>query len=602
MSETNKKPMLIFDGDCGICRYWVNYWQGLTGDTVEYQPYQTVAKYFHNIPVEEFRRSIQLITPVGHVYSGAQAVYVLLQAHFPHNVYLWLYQHIPGFASAAEFAYTFFSQRRGLLSWLSHLFWGSNLEPAKYEFTTWLFLRLLGLIYLAAFASFGLQITGLIGDNGILPLGLFLERVQTHVGATAVLQLPTIFWLSHTDIALIVVCGAGIIFSVLLACNVFVRTSLMVLFVLWLSLVNAGQTFMQFQWDLLLVECGFLALFLQTRSTLIVWLYRWLAFRFMFMGGVVKIASADPAWDNLTALTYHFETQPLPNAIAWYVHQLPDSVLMLFTGATLFIELLLPFFIFLPRRLRFIAAYGFIALQTAIILTGNYNYFNLLTLAFCLFLFDDAALRSFVPEKLKVFVSGAITTASVTRLKFYIALAVTVIVISTTTAQLWQFFTKAPLPVLHSVARVVSPLNAINQYGPFAVMTTVRREIVIEGSNDEKEWREYGFKYKPGDLQQRPEWIVPHQPRMDWQMWFAALSPPERQPWFRNVLIRLLQGSPDVLALFAHNPFPDQPPAAIRAMFYEYRFTTFAERRETGQWWEKKLIGVYHPAGRLSGN
>jgi predicted DCC family thiol-disulfide oxidoreductase YuxK len=595
-----KKPVLIFDGDCGICRYWVNYWQTLTGDSVDYQPYQEAAGNYPDISVDEFRRSIQFITAAGEVCSGAQAVYVLLKGHFPYSFYLLLYRYLPGFAFLAEWAYTFFSRHRGLLGFISHVLWGRKLEAPKYELTSWLFLRLLGFIYLSAFASLAVQIKGLVGEDGILPLGLYLGRAQEHFGDAAFYHLPNLFWISHADLFLVGSCIAGTVFSLFLIFNVFARSSLVILFVLWLSLFHAGQTFMQFQWDLLLIECGFLALFLSTRSTLIVWLYRWLAFRFMFLGGVVKIASADPTWDNLTALTYHFETQPLPTALAWYAHNMPETVLMFMTAATLFIELLLPFFIFLTRNFRLLAAFGFIALQTAIILTGNYNYFNLLTLTFCLFLLDDTALRRLFPERLKVPVAVR-KTLPADRIGFSIALLLSGIVISASSSQLWRIFTRSELPVLISVEKMISPLNIVNSYGPFAVMTTKRHEIIIEGSEDGENWRQYVFKYNPGDLHKRPQWIIPHQPRLDWQMWFAALSTPERQPWFRNLLIRLLQGSPPVLALFEHNPFPDQPPGYIRALLYEYRFSSPNQRKQTGQWWERKFAGIYHPAVSFSG-
>lgn len=598
MNADVNKPVLVFDGDCGICRYWVNYWQGFTGDSVEYHPYQEVANQYPDISVEAFRKSIQLIMG-DEVYSGTGAVYVLLQKHFPYNLYLWLYRHLPGFAFITEWFYTFFSNRRGLLKTISYLLWGRKHEPAKYGLTSWLFLRLLGLIYLSAFSSLAIQIRGLVGEEGILPLGIYLEQARDYFGPAAFYKIPTLFWITDSDQFLVVCCVAGMIFSLFLICNVLTRTSLVVLFILWLSLYYAGQTFLQFQWDLLLVECGFLAIFLPTRSAIVVWLYRWLAFRFMFLGGFVKIASGDPTWDNLTALTYHFETQPLPTTLAWYAHHLPHPVLMFGAGATLFIELLLPFFIFLPRNFRLIAASGFILLQTSIILTGNYNYFNLLTITFCLFLFDDAIIGRIFPEQLKERITQKNISAAVTKLNFTVAAILATVVLSASTAHLWRIFSTSELPLLTPLARVLSPFNIVNNYGPFAVMTRVRNEIIIEGSNDNKHWQEYAFKYKPGDLHQRPEWIIPHQPRLDWQMWFAALGPASRHPWFANLIYRLLHNSPEVTKLLKYNPFPDAPPRYIRALLYEYHFSDEQQREEKGLWWTRKFAGVYLPAARL---
>ena len=598
-TNENIKPVLIYDGDCGICLYWVNYWQGLTGDSVEYRPYQVVAGNYPDISLDEFRRSIQYITPDGEVCSGAKAVYVLLKDRLPYKFYLLLYRFLPGFALLAEWAYTFFSKRRGLLSCISHVLWGRKLEPSRYELTSWLFLRLLGFIYLSAFASLAIQIKGLIGAEGILPLNIYLERAHEYLGNAASFKLPMVFWISDSDQVLTGVCIAGMIFSLFLICNVLARTSLSVLFVLWLSLSHAGQIFMQYQWDMLLVECGFLAIFLPTRSAIVVWLYRWLAFRFMLLGGIVKIASADPTWDNLTALSYHFETQPLPTTLAWYGHHLPETVLMGLTAATLLVELLLPFFIFLTRNFRLLAAFGFILLQVAIILTGNYNYFNLLTLTFCLFLFDDAAIRWMFPRKLIERNTLKNISRPVTRTGFVSAAVLATVILSASTALLWRFFNPTELPVVSSVARFVAPLNIVNNYGPFSVMTTVRNEIIIEGSDDRKYWHEYKFKYKPGDLHKRPQWIIPHQPRLDWQMWFAVYGSVDNHPWFRNLSYRLLQNSPEVIRLLAHNPFPEQPPEYVRALVYEYHFSNREQLKNEGLWWTREFAGIYQHAAKL---
>jgi len=356
---------------------------------------------------------------------------------------------------------------------------------------------------------------------------------------------------------------------------------------------------MSFQWDFLLLECGFLAIFLPWGSTIIVWLYRWLVFRFMFLGGAVKIASGDKSWDSLTALGYHFETQPLATPLSWYIHHLPESVLMAGTGITLIIELLVPFLIFTPRRFRHIAAWCFLLIEMSILLTGNYNFFNLLTIFICLFLFDDAAVKRLIPGRIftgrmlfvmsKIHYSGAGIFASSCAL----LVALTSVYMGAT--QITRIVGGDRGLQGSAVYRFLTPFGIVNTYGPFAVMTRVRNEIVIEGSTDKSTWQEYQFKYKPGDLEKCPGWVAPHQPRIDWQMWFAALNKPEHERWFFNLLIRLLQNSEPVMAIFKHNPFPDDPPASVRARFYEYTFTSIEERKKTGKCWNRSLVGEYFP-------
>jgi len=601
MTDSREKPVLIFDGDCGICRYWVDYWHKLTGDTVEYRPYQEVAADYPDITVDEFRRAIQLIDTDGRVSSGAGATFGLLRDVTPYGLLLKLYRYLPGFAILSEISYTFFSRHRGLLRFLSHVLWGRRFEPPRYDFVSWLFLRLLALIYLGFFISLAFQITGMIGSDGILPLHFFLENVREHFGDLAWLKFPTLFWFNATDAALLITCAAGGVFSMLLLLNRLRLLSLIVLYCLALSLTIAGQHFMYFQWDMLLLETGFLAIFLCTRSAIVVWLYRWLVFRYMFMSGVVKIASRDPTWDNLTALHYHFETQPLPTPLAWYAHHLPDSILMSMTGATLIIELLVPFFLILPRKLRFLAGILFIILQGMIILTGNYNFFNLLTIAMCLFLFDDAAFRWVQQAVLRRRFGEARAVVKIPLRNSIIAACLAVVILSISSAQIYHMFTRDEIPLLEQLDSIFRPLHIVNVYGPFAVMTTQRREINIEGSNDGENWKEYDFRYKPDDVHDITGWIIPHQPRLDWQMWFAALNTQQENPWFRNLMYRLLQGKEDVLSLFAENPFPEKPPVYLRAVTYRYRFTDKEARLETGDWWTREFTGIYFPIATLSG-
>ncbi len=599
MRSQIKLPLLIYDGDCDICGEWVRYWKKLTAGKIDYRPYQEVHEDFPGISTDEFKQAIQFVNSDGTVLAGAAATFAVYSKVSGSGLAARLYRTLPGFASASEFGYHFFSKYRGLLRFITHLFWGREREPAQYHLSTQIFLRLSGCIYLAAFVSFGVQITGLIGTEGVLPLEQYLPQLEQYLGAKAYWQTPMLFWFYLSDGVLQLTCLLGAFLSCLLIFNFFPRMVLILLYLLYLSLYYAGQTFMTFQWDLLLLETGFLAIFLPSGSRLVIWLYRWLLFRFMFLGGLVKIISRDPNWDGLTALNYHFETQPLPTAAAWYAHHLPEPLLMTGVALTLIVELILPFFIFFPRRFRMVAACCFIVFQSLIILTGNYNFFNLLTIIICLFLFDDAAIKSCLPGRL---ISLFAVQQKNTRYQTpgYIVIPVALVILFSSIEQMHTLMNPRHQAALSIVTRIILPWHITQNYGPFATMTTVRHEIVIEGSQDGLTWKEYHFKYKPGDVSLKPRRVILHQPRLDWQMWFAALSRPEQNPWFQNLLYQLLLDSRPVTGLLASNPFPDEAPALVRARYYEYHFTTPEKRKSTGQWWTRQLVADYYPPIRLS--
>jgi len=457
---------------------------------------------------------------------------------------------------------------------------------------SWVFLRALGLIYPAAFASLGVQIEGLVGSRGILPLTEYLDQAHAALGTAAWWRLPTLFWLDAADATLQLACWAGVLAALLVVLDRAVWLMLAVCYLLYLSLTTAGQVFTSFQWDLLLLEAGFLALFLSTRSSIVIGLYQFLIFRFMLMGGIVKLASGDPAWRHLTALNFHFETEPLPSPLAWQAHHLPGGVLEAATAAVLIIELLLPFLVWLPRPFRLGAAISFIGLQVTIILTGNFAFFNLLTLALCLFLFEDRDLGPLVGPWLTGKRAALSRPASSMGKAGAGTLAVFVLTVCGTLIWLSGRHIPAPSP-LHELARVASDFGIVNGYGPFAVMTTERREISIEGSRDGVTWAAYGFRYKPDATDKPLTWNIPHQPRLDWQFWFAALGDASNQPWLPRFSARLREGSVPVLALLSGNPFPDVPPRYVRASIDRYRYTTPEERARSGHIWRRERLGTY---------
>jgi predicted DCC family thiol-disulfide oxidoreductase YuxK len=583
---------LVYDGECGICRYWVNYWQDLTHGDVAYRAYQEAAGDFPAIAPAAFQRAIQLIEPDGQVYSGAAATFRVLRHAPGRAAWWWCYSHLPGFASSSEAAYAFFAARRGLLNALSKILWGPKLAAERYTLVSWIFLRGFGAIYVAAFASLGVQVLGLIGHDGILPVAEYFAAAHRAIGNSAYQLLPSLFWVNTSDTVLVAGAVIGILLGVLVIVDRWTRPALIGLFALYLSYVHAGQDFMSFQWDTLLLEVGFLSIFLTGGSRIVVWLFRWLVFRYLFMAGIVKLLSGDPTWHDLTALEYHFWSQPLPTPLAWYAAQLPARLLIAGTAATLAIELGSVFLIFLPRRIRAAAAFCVLLLQSMIVLTGNYNFFNLLTMLLCVFLFDDAALRV-IARRVE---SPALRRAPLPgRSATLIATLLAALVVPVGLNEIRRTFTHTELPVIGSVTRAVSPWFIVNPYGLFAVMTTTRPEIVIEGSADGETWREYVFRYKPGPLTRPALWNIPHQPRLDWQMWFAALGRPGDNPWFIMLMWRLLQGSPPVLALLQFNPFTEAPPKYLRAQLYDYRFADGRTHRASDQWWTRRLQGLYFP-------
>jgi len=477
----------------------------------------------------------------------------------------------------------------------------TSASPSRYTLTTAVFLRLLALVYFAAFVSTGVQILGLAGEQGILPVGTHIAELRAAHGWAGFWQFPTLFWLNASDQALYGASLAGCLFSVTLFFNWLPRVSLALLFVLYLSLFHAGQLFMNFQWDYLLLESGFLAIFLGDGNRPTVWLLRWLLFRLRFLSGASKLLSHDPTWAGLTALNYFFEVQPLPHWGGWYAHLLPEWMLRFATGATLFIELVVPFMMFMPRRIRFVGGWLTILMQVAILLTTNHNYANVLVLVLCLFLFDDQALSRVVPPKLAErvmrrplapalpgFAGGALTGMIAASL------------LTASGFQMWGMLSgrENPAPVDKALGWL-QPFHVVNRYHVFPTMKTERIELVIEASRDGVHWVPWEFKYKPGDPKRRPEVIVPHHPRIDWLMWFVPESP-IFLPWFESLLTRLLENSPHVVTLMGPDPFGALPPLELRVSVYRYHFTDAATRAATGAWWTREYLGPFLPLPGLS--
>lgn len=463
----------------------------------------------------------------------------------------------------------------------------------SYIFGQWLFIKLLGLSFLVAFWSLLVQIQGLYGSKGILPMEEIFRGLRHGKGLRDYFYTPSLFWLSTSDQMLRWTAIAGMIGSLFVLSGIAVPLFLFILCLLYLSYVSTCIYFLSFQWDVLLIEVGFAGFLfsLQTPPLPIAVFLMWvILFRFLFSSGVVKFLLGSEEWRRLTAMEYHYETQPLPNRVAYFFHHQPKSVAQFSTIVVFFFEMVLPFFIFTTPEIRFYTFILMVFFQLLIILTGNFAFFNLLTIALCCTLVDDNYF-SWVPAHLHPSTSTPTLGTSL-----FVSFTC-MIMILLNFFQLVDLF--RPLPIIDRVLRLIAPFNIVNRYGLFSYMTTHRYEIIIEGSEDGETWKAYEFKWKPGDLKIPPRQVAPHQPRLDWQMWFAALGQARQNPWLIRFAYCLLKGSHDVLKLIKHNPFSEKPPQFVRALLYEYHFTSNQKRTKTGEWWERKYLRVYLPPLKL---
>ena len=607
----DQRPVLIYDGTCGFCTFWVRRWQHLTEDRVVYKPSQDVAQQYPQIAADKFDSAIYLIYPDGSYHFGAKGVYKALATTI-HKLPLWAYEKVPGFAKISEWAYSLVANNREFFSLLTRWIWGNVLGRPTWNLARRFFLIGIGLVYLIAFSSFGSQIEGLIGKEGILPAQSLLQEVEVKMGPERFWKLPTLFWLEASDGFIKFICFAGVAVSLLVMAGIMPAFGLFMLWLFYLSLFNVGQQFLGFQWDTLLLETGFLAIFLvplkwrpklfteTSPSPWVLLLLRFLLFRLMFTSGWAKLASSDPTWKDHSALLYYYETQPLPTWIGWYAHQLPQGFQEYSVIAVFIIQLGVSFLIFGPGRIRYAAGAILIFFQLLISLTGNYCFFNILTISLCFLLFDDSLLKKVIPGKWRITFKETRSRIHEWKKWFVLGVGQGVLAFSILLYVIPLFISPVSYPsVFTSVVNTIRPFHIFNQYGLFAVMTTSRPEIFIKGSNDGEEWKTYEFKWKPGKLNQAPAFVAPHQPRLDWQMWFAALSDYERNPWLIRFMIRLLQGSPSVLGLLASNPFPETPPKYIQAVVYDYWFTDSETKEKKGDWWQREYKGSYTPVLQL---
>lgn len=509
--------------------------------------------------------------------------------------------------------------RKAAIGW----FFDGQQGPPDRLLARWLSLRALGLIYFSAFFSLVFQIRGLIGPTGILPASGYLRAVAQSLGYwERFWYAPTLLWFSSGSAMLSSLCWVGMLASLLLALNMWPRGMLIICFVCFLSFVSAAQDFSGYQSDGMLLEAGFVSLFFAppglrpglgtgsppSRASL--FLLQWEWFRIYFESGAVKLLSGDPEWRHFTAMDEYYQNGPLPTWIGWYVQHLPHWFHAATVYATLALELGLVFMMFLPRRWRILCFFIVTPWQIGVILTANYTFLNYLVLAMGILLLDDRFLRSIMPRRwrssqldspepaaqassLESKLPGGTWSRAWRISKVSAGAVVLTWIFYATTAQLVWMFVQAPLPTFFVAA--LDPFRIANRYGLFAVMTRGRYEIEFQGSTDGQNWIAYPFRYKPQALDKPPRIYAPYQPRFDWNLWFASLGSWRDYPIVANTEVRLLENDKDVLALFAGNPFDREPPKRIRTVFWQYWFTTIAEKRATGFWWRRQELGLYGP-------
>jgi hypothetical protein len=499
--------------------------------------------------------------------------------------------------------------------------------PRDRFITRWLFLRAVGLIYFSAFLSLVFQIRGLIGPRGLLPATEYLQAVHHSIGLSRGLWFaPTVFWISAGTHMLVTCCWIGMLASLLLVASFWPRGMLVVCFVCFISFVSAAQDFSGYQSDGMLLEAGFISLFFAPRglwpglgiysrpSRGSLFLLQWEWFRIYFESGMAKIAGGDPEWRNFTAMDEYYQNGPLPTWIGWYVQHLPHGFHAFAAGATLVLELGLVWMLFLPRRWRLLCFFIVTPWELGVILTANYTFLNYLVLVLGFLLLDDRFCARLLPEKWSPALSlapkdpadvpadspnsrGQRTQSKFHIAKFTFGAVVLSWVFYVATVQMLSMFSTIPFPTSPVVA--LEPFRIANRYGLFGVMTRGRYEIEFQGSDDGENWTAYPFRFKPQDVMKAPPIYAPYQSRFDWNLWFASLGTWREYPIVPATEVSLLANDADVLSLFAGNPFANHPPKQVRAVLWQYWFTTLAEKRQTGRWWRREYVGLYAPTIEL---
>ncbi len=470
-------------------------------------------------------------------------------------------------------------------------------DPSPFWITRALLLRGLGVIYFFAFLSLVQQVIPLLGENGLLPIRLYL--LEARIPSEGFRQSPSLFWFWLSDDLLLSLAWVGLALSVTVLLGWATSITLFLLWVIYLSYVDVGQIFFGYGWETLLLEFGFACIFLAPAfrpgefsaknppHRLMLWLMYWLLFRLMFGSGLIKIRG-DECWRDFRCLRYFYETQPLPNPASWAFHLLPNHVLNGFVLGNHFIELIVPWFLFLGRRFRRVGGVCIIFFQTVVFASGNFSWLNSIAIVIAIACFDDHTLSLLVSKRWKERLLNRPEVKSSGPRRFFVA-AYFAVVVLLSIAPTANLFTNRQL-----MNASFDPLHLVNTYGAFGTVSRDRYEIILQGTNakvldEQTQWKEYEFKCKPGSVSRRPCIVAPYQYRIDWQMWFAAMSTIEREPWLVNLVFKLLHGDEAAISLLDGNPFPIVPPTYIRAQLFRYHMI----KPDGSRWWTREFSGTY---------
>ena len=602
------QPVLIYDGRCRFCVREAGRVQRWVDGRVRLESFRDpgVVERYPGLTLAQCEQALQLVEPDGRIHSGAEAVARTLRLNPRIAPLTWIY-YVPLLRSVFDLGYRIVARNRFRLrgqvcaDGTCGVHQPREPPPGRTRVRD-VFLRLLGLTFLAAFLSLLSQVDVLYGSQGLLPMQQYLDALRP---SATFLSVPTLLWLNCSDSALRTVLAVGAVLSLGLILNVAPRYCLIGAWAMYVSFASVGQAFLGFQWDNLLLETAFFSLFitpggLRPRNVpphpIGIFMMQWLVFRLHVESGLAKLLSGDPTWRDLTAMVSYYETAPIPTWLGWYAHQMPIWAHKLCALFTFVVELVVPFFMWGPRRLRAAAFLLMAAMQLSVILTGNYGFFNYLSLAVCLFVLDDRHL-SWAARRFGWTIAVSQRRAF-PRWQTAFLSAVAAVLIPMSVVLFAPFYRP-----LASLGEPLAPLNAafgpfrsLNTYHLFATMTLMRYEVVIEGSDDGTTWLPYEFRYKAGDPKRPPPFVAPHQPRVDFQLWFLLLrGRVAHEQYFNTLLTRLFQAPHAVAPLFSHDPFPDTPPRFIRLAFYRYRFTDCDTRRASGAWWQRELLGYSQP-------
>ena len=604
---------MIWDGECGFCRGWAARYHALAGNRLDFAPLQDAAAHYPAIPESQFKSAIHLIEPDGAAVHGAEAIFTIMSTIGLRSWPLLLHRRVAPFRAVTEWAYGQAAKHRRLAGAASRAAFGKVALPSTLLLTRRVFLRLMGLIYLIAFVSCGTQAAGLIGSQGLRPAEIMMNAAKA---SGAWWRLPTLQWLGG-DGMLDATWIIGAVAAVLLTVGLVPLVAAAVCWAMYLSLVTVGSVFLQYQWDMLLLECGLLLILwapltwrlnsphARRPSRLVYWLIILLLARLVFFGGLAKLQSGDPIWADCTALSYHFWTQPLPWWPAWIVAALPAWLLQAACLGVFVIEFAAPPLLFLPRVPRTIGAAAIALLMLTIAATGNYGFFNWLTVVLCIAMLDDATLLLLWPRVARPRIAVGLRQLPgrcILWARSSFASCILVLVLLSVWTQASMTRPAAPVQTLE---RALAPWRLVGHYGLFATMTTTRPEILIEWQSADGTWHPIIFKWKPGPPDRVGAFCQPGMPRLDWQLWFDALGyewawehgllsadPKSFQVSGREILPALLRRimvlDPPVLGLLDRGP--GEPPTAIRWHLDHYEFTTPAERQTNSNWWKRTRL------------